>query len=307
MSCWPPSPRDRLSRSSTAGTSPPATTTRPPPPSRALDSERRVFSPRPDWRRGRDERSRRMVPTFTRSWIGQGGAQLYSGNSATATPQTFTMAIDSLPTAGTRQLRSRYPHRSVVRYKPAHIHRVGAGFAVTEHPALGRLHYTFYLAQRARTVWQYRRGAPSRGRLPPVTIVPGDRLHRRFIRPLRRPNRDGLSPPIDTPGASWRTVPPRRRWCRLRISLARFSSRFSARNRRSSSAISVVTPGRLPVSTWSLRTQLNNVCAVPIPSLARSTPLLPTLPQLSQLRGAPCLTLLFVLPPLLARAPVNSV
>jgi hypothetical protein len=28
--------------------------------------------------------------------------------------------------------------------------------------------------------------------------------------PLRRPNRDGLSPPLDTPGASWRTAPPRR-------------------------------------------------------------------------------------------------
>src|SRR5262249_17455996 len=66
------------------------------------------------------------------------------------------------------------------------------------------------LAQRARTVWQYQHGSPSRGRLPPITVVPGDRLPRCFIRPLRRPNRDGLSPPPDTPSASWRTAPPRR-------------------------------------------------------------------------------------------------
>jgi hypothetical protein len=33
-----------------------------------------------------------MVPTFTMRSIGQGGAQLYSGSIATATPQTFTMA-----------------------------------------------------------------------------------------------------------------------------------------------------------------------------------------------------------------------
>jgi hypothetical protein len=68
------------------------------------------------------------------------------------------------------------------------------------------------LAQRARTVWQYQHGSPSRGRLPPITVVPGDRLPQCFIRPLRRPNRDGLSPPPDTPGASWRTAPPRRNW-----------------------------------------------------------------------------------------------
>ena len=32
------------------------------------------------------------------------------------------------------------------------------------------------LAQRARTVWQYQHGWPSRGRLPPITVVPSDRL-----------------------------------------------------------------------------------------------------------------------------------
>jgi hypothetical protein len=33
-----------------------------------------------------------MVPTFTRSSISQGGAQLYSDSIATATPQAFTVA-----------------------------------------------------------------------------------------------------------------------------------------------------------------------------------------------------------------------
>ena len=33
-----------------------------------------------------------MVPTFTTHSIDQGDVQLYSGNIATATPQTFTVA-----------------------------------------------------------------------------------------------------------------------------------------------------------------------------------------------------------------------
>jgi hypothetical protein len=74
----------------------------------------RVFSPRPGGMPGRDERSRRMVPTFTRSSIGQGGAQLYSGSIATATPQAFTMASPPLeldgfgvdPTPGCRALQT---------------------------------------------------------------------------------------------------------------------------------------------------------------------------------------------------------
>jgi hypothetical protein len=58
---------------------------------RFLDSERGVFTPRPGWLPGQHERSRRMVPTFTRSSVGQGGAQLYSGSIATVTPQAFTV------------------------------------------------------------------------------------------------------------------------------------------------------------------------------------------------------------------------
>lgn len=70
------------------------------PPATVLDSERRVFPPRPGWLPGRNERSRRMVPTFTRSSIGQGGAQLYSGSIATATPQAFTVASPPLELNG---------------------------------------------------------------------------------------------------------------------------------------------------------------------------------------------------------------
>ena len=44
---------------------------------------------RPDaWQPGQP----RMVPTFTRSSIGQAGAQLYPGSLATPTPQTFSVA-----------------------------------------------------------------------------------------------------------------------------------------------------------------------------------------------------------------------
>jgi hypothetical protein len=80
------------------------------------------------------------VPTFTRSSIGQGGAQLYSGSIATVTPQAFTVASPPMelngfgvdPTVG-----------EVVHCRPAHIRQVGAGFAVTELPALVRSRCTF--------------------------------------------------------------------------------------------------------------------------------------------------------------------
>ncbi|RZL21006.1 MAG: hypothetical protein EOP31_30115 [Rhodococcus sp. (in: high G+C Gram-positive bacteria)] len=54
----------------------------------------------------------------------------------------------------------------------------------------------------------------------------------------------------------------------FRISLARLSSRFSARRLRISAAISLVTPGRSPASVCALRIQLSSVCAVPMLSLS---------------------------------------
>lgn len=50
--------------------------------------------------------------------------------------------------------------------------------------------------------------------------------------------------------------------------MARFSSRFSARSFRSSSATSVDTPDRFPASTWARRTQFCTVCAVPMPNFS---------------------------------------
>src|SRR6185437_5985290 len=99
MSCWPPSPCDRLSRSPRRARHRPRLLRGLRPSTAVLDSEPEP-SHRPDWLPGRNERSRRVVPTFTRSSIGQGGAQLYSGSIATATPQAFTVASPPLELNG---------------------------------------------------------------------------------------------------------------------------------------------------------------------------------------------------------------
>lgn len=67
------------------------------------------------------------------------------------------------------------------------------------------------LARRARTVWQYRHIPPSSGPLATLPGVPRVRLPPASIRPLRRPNGSGLSPPLDQHRASWRTVSSQRR------------------------------------------------------------------------------------------------
>jgi hypothetical protein len=80
-----------------------------------------------------------MVPTFTRSSIGQGGAQLYSGSIATATPQAFTVASPPLELNGFGVKPAR---GSCTAHRPIST-RFGAGFAVTERPPLVRLRCTF--------------------------------------------------------------------------------------------------------------------------------------------------------------------
>ena len=80
-----------------------------------------------------------MVPTFTRSSIGQGGAQLCSGSIATATPQAFTVASPPPELNGF----GVEPTTGFVHCRPAHIHQVGAGFAVTGLPPLVHSRYTF--------------------------------------------------------------------------------------------------------------------------------------------------------------------
>jgi hypothetical protein len=62
--------------------------------------------------------------------IDQGGAQLYPGSIATATPQTFTMA--SSPEELTGFGLDDAHHALVVAHcRPAQIRQIRAGFAVT--------------------------------------------------------------------------------------------------------------------------------------------------------------------------------
>ena len=81
-----------------------------------------------------------MVPTFTRSSVGQGGAQLYSGSIATVTPQAFTVASPPMELNG---FGVGLTVGEAVHCRPAHIRQVRAGFAVTELPALVRSRCTF--------------------------------------------------------------------------------------------------------------------------------------------------------------------
>ena len=86
----------------------------------------------------------RMVPTFTLRSIGQGGARLYPGSIATATPQTFTMASPPPELNGFGVERPRPPTVvALVRCTPTQIRQVRAGFAVTERPAPVHSRYTF--------------------------------------------------------------------------------------------------------------------------------------------------------------------
>lgn len=54
----------------------------------------------------------------------------------------------------------------------------------------------------------------------------------------------------------------------FRMSSARRSPAFSLFSRFGSTDSSLVTPGRVPESTWSCRTHLRSVSVVPIPGLA---------------------------------------
>jgi hypothetical protein len=82
------------------------------------------------------------VPTFTMRSIDQGGAQLYPGSIATATPQTFTMASppEELTGFGVDDVHHACV---VVRCRPAQIRQIPAGFAVTGLPPLVHSRCTF--------------------------------------------------------------------------------------------------------------------------------------------------------------------
>jgi hypothetical protein len=83
-----------------------------------------------------------VVPTFTMRSIDQGGAQLYPGSIATATPQAFTVASSPRELIGFG-VDDVHLHHAVVRCAPAQIRQVRAGFAVTERPTLVHSRYTF--------------------------------------------------------------------------------------------------------------------------------------------------------------------
>ncbi len=209
MSCWPPSPCNRLSRS------PRRARHRPrllrglrPTLMRFLDPERRVFSLDPAGCPGRmngpagwfprspDHRLVREAPSSTPA----ASPRLRRRPSPWPPHRRRETASESIPPS----VRSCTANRPIsTRLEPASRLRSFYHWFAYAAPS--------DLARRARTVWQYQHGPPSRGRLPPTTVVPDDRLPRRFIRPLRRPDRDGLSPPPDISSTSWRTSPARRK------------------------------------------------------------------------------------------------
>ena len=122
---WTPSPCGRLSR--------PRTTTGPPPHPASV-SRRRTFPSAIFRRRGGTDR---MVPTFTRQPFDGVGAQLCPCSSATATPQTFTVASRSVTLSD-----KEFPE-SGMRCSAAVIHQVQAAGSLEELSAAGSSTYAF--------------------------------------------------------------------------------------------------------------------------------------------------------------------
>jgi len=150
------------------------------------------------WQLGRP----RVVPTFTRSSIGQAGAQLYPGSIATPTPQTFSVASPPSAAHGFGVDHRHTPGRHALHPGPYPPDLSQA--LLTRLQPLIHSRYATDLASRTRTVWQYQHVPALSGLLPALTSAPRIRLPPASIRPLRRPKRKGLSP-LSTIGASWRT------------------------------------------------------------------------------------------------------
>jgi len=94
-------------------------------------------------------------------------------------------------------------------YRPVSA-RFENGFAVTGRHPLIRSRCTFWPRSTSpRRLAVPARPAFVRGRLPPAPASPGTSCPPSFTRPLRRPGGEGLPPPLDRHGASWRTVPSR--------------------------------------------------------------------------------------------------
>jgi hypothetical protein len=149
-----------------------------------------------------------MVPTFTIRSIGQGGTQLYPGSIATPTPQAFSVASPP-PELNGFGVRPRHPARTralhTVPYPPGL--RTASLLRASTTGSLS-LHLLASLDEPAPS------GSTStsrlrQGPLATRTGIPRHRLPLSFTRPLRRPDGEGLPPPLDQHGASWRTVPGR--------------------------------------------------------------------------------------------------
>lgn len=150
-----------------------------------------------------------MVPTFTMRSIGQGGTRLYPGSIATATPQAFTVASPPTELDG---FGVQTPHAAS---GALHTGPYPPGWSTASRLRGFEHRFTLVapsdLARRTRAVWQFRHVPSLSGPLATLTGVPRLRLPPASIRPLRRPKGSGLSPPLASHGASWRTAPARRK------------------------------------------------------------------------------------------------
>src|SRR6266542_1077822 len=132
--CWPPSPCARLSR---------ARTTTGPPSHPDVIGRRRTCPPSGRLPKGWGDT--RMVPTFTTDSSKKGGARLYPGSFATATPQTFTVASppDSTAGFGVEPCAGRRP---CAAHRPVSV-RFDTGTGLTGLPtAVPRVHLLLSLA-----------------------------------------------------------------------------------------------------------------------------------------------------------------
>jgi hypothetical protein len=191
--------------------------------------------------------------------ISQGGAQLYSGSIATATPQTFTMASPPLELNGFGVHPATNSGVGVMRCSPAHIHQIGAGFAVTKRQTLVHSRYTFWhrLDEPAPS------GSP--GTTPPLSgplaalpAIARIRLPSGFNRAAATDRREGLSPSSINQRHVAHSSAAKKDAADLRIWFARRSSRFSCSRAARRSASLLVVPGRSPASVSALFTHVRN-------------------------------------------------
>jgi len=137
---------------------------------------------------GRHGSDTAVVPTFTQQSIGQGGAQLYSGSIATATPQTFTMASPPSELNGFRADEPR-PQSGTGRRRHA-LHTGPNPPGKSRHRCYGASNTGSQnvapsgLASRACAVWQCQRIPLPSG---PLAVLPG-------VPPLGLPS--GLDAPL---------------------------------------------------------------------------------------------------------------